>query len=204
MSVHINEVSKSVSEDALNKVFVEARTYHHWLDKPVEEKLLHQLYDVVKFPPTSMNCQPMRLHFLVSEAAKDQLKPCLMEGNIEQTMTAPVVVIIAHDKKFYKHLPRMFPAKENAETMYSTNDQLCQETAFRNGSLQGAYLILAARALGLDCGPMSGFDNQKVDQIFFSGTSYQSNFILNLGYGDDEKLYERGDRFEFNEIAQIL
>lgn len=204
MSIDLNEFEGALSESALNTLFLKARTYHHWSDTPVSEQLLHQLYETVKYPPTSMNCQPMRLQFVVSQDAKQKLKPCLMSGNVEQTLSAPVVVIIAHDTRFYQHLPRMFPAYEDAQRMYSEDDKLSQETAFRNGSMQGAYLIIAARALGLDCGPMSGFDNAKIDETFLSGTDYQSNFLLNLGYGDETRLYERGDRFAFDEVAEIV
>ena len=210
-------MGKSISDEALQQLFTEARTHSHWLDKPVADETLKQLYDLVKMGPTSANCCPMRIVFVKSKAAKERLKPALNEGNIEKTMAAPVTAIIAHDLRFYEYLPKLFPHAP-ARDWYVDNAELAATTAFRNGSLQGGYFILAARALGLDCGPMSGFDNAAVDHEFFrepcEGAAFQqehspdshikSNFLCNLGYGDPALLQPRGPRFGFDEVCKIL
>jgi len=188
---------------ALDQLFLEARTFNAWLDKPVSDELLVQAVDLAKMAPTSVNSSPMRLVFVRSAEAKAKLKPALSEGNIEKTMAAPVTAIIAHDLEFYEALPRLFPHMD-AKPWFSGNADFANATAFRNGSLQGAYLILALRALGLDSGAMSGFNNAVVDEAFFAGTSVKSNFLLNIGYGSQEKLFPRSPRFEFNEIAKIV
>jgi 3-hydroxypropanoate dehydrogenase len=153
--------------------------------------------------PSSLNCSPARFVFVQSKAAKDKLNQALMEGNRAKTMAAPVTAIIGYDTHFFKQLPRLFPAIPNAIGMFENNTELANTTAFRNGTLQGAYLIVAARALGLDCGPMSGFDNAKVDELFFAGTSVKSNFICNLGYGDPKGIYPRNARLNFDEACSI-
>lgn len=190
---------------ALDTLFLQARTHFAWLDKPVSAATLRQLYEVARMAPTSANCSPMRLAFVVSPDAKLRLKPALIETNVAKTMSAPVTAIIGYDTAFYDHLPKLFPHAD-ARSWFAGPDkaQVAATTAFRNGSLQGAYLILAARALGLDCGPMSGFDNEMVDREFFPGGRVKSNFLCNLGYGDASKLFPRSPRFEFDEVCQIL
>ena len=160
----------------LDQLFREARTHNAWLDKDVPDALLHELVDLMKLGPTSANCSPARLIFVKSRAAKERLEPLLSEGNRDKTMKAPVCAIIGYDLDFYLHLPKLFP-HANAKSWFEGNDKKIAETAFRNGTLQGAYLIMAARALGLDCGPMSGFDNDGVDREFFAGTHTKSNFL---------------------------
>jgi 3-hydroxypropanoate dehydrogenase len=189
---------------ALNLLFHEARTHNAWLDKPVSDHELHKLYDVLKFAPTSGNSSPARFLFLRSKEAKQRLAPALMPANLEKTMTAPVVAIVAHDLHFYEHLPKLFPHNPGFKDIFVNSPPLADVTAFRNGTLQGAYLILAARAVGLDCGPMSGFDNAKVDAEFFAGTDTKSNFLCNLGYGDASKLFPRSPRLTFDEACKIL
>lgn len=195
--------SQKISQEVLNQLFEDARTHNAWLDKDVSESLLKELFDLMIMGPTSANTLPARFVFVKSREAKEKLKPCLAPGNVDKTMSAPVCVIIGHDMKFYDYLPKLFPHTD-AKSWFVGNDKLIADTAFRNGTLQGAYLILAARSLGLDCGPLSGFDNEKVDAAFFAGTSIKSNFLVNLGYGDSSKLYPRSPRFEFSEAAKIV
>lgn len=192
-----------IDQQALDQLFNDARTHSHWQEKPVEEATLKQLFDLMKMAPTSANCSPARIVFVQSTEAKERLKLCLAPGNVDKTMAAPVTAIIGADYEFYQHLPKLFPHAD-AKSWFEGNQELIDQTAFRNSSLQGAYLILAARAVGLDCGPMSGFNNQKVDETFFSGTSIRSNFLCNLGYGDASQLHERSPRFAFNDVCQIL
>ena len=192
-----------VNQEALDLLFNEARTHSAWQNKPVGDALLKQLYDLTKMAPTSANCQPMRVVFVASEEAKEKLKPALAEGNVEKTMNAPVCAIIGYDMAFYEKLPELFPHTD-ARSWFVGNDQMIADTAFRNGSMQGAYFILAARALGLDCGPMSGFDNAKVDELFFRGTTIKSNFLCNLGYGDESALFPRSPRPSFDDFCQIV
>ncbi len=187
---------------SFNILFNEARTHSAWLDKPVDDALLHQAWDLARMGPTSANCSPIRVVFVKSKAAKEKLKPCLAEGNAEKTMSAPVTAIFGMDMEFYEKLPQLFPHTD-ARSWFIGNGKLIADTAFRNSSLQAAYFMLAARGLGLDCGPMSGFDNNKVDQAFFMGTSVKSNFICNLGYGDASKLYPRSPRLSFEEACQV-
>ena len=200
-----NEAEQTrLSQASLERLFLQARSHAAWQDKPVTEDQLHALYNLAKWGPTSMNCLPMRLVFLRSAAAKARLQPMLAEGNVDKVLTAPVTVIVAHDTQFYEHLPRLFPYFETARDMYANNAPLSKQTALRNSSLQGGYLILAARSLGLDIGPMSGFDNAEVDREFFPDGRYASNFLLNLGYGDPQALPPRGPRFEFEDVCAIL
>jgi 3-hydroxypropanoate dehydrogenase len=189
-------------DSVLDELFREARTQNGWLDKPVSDAVLRELYDLAKMGPTSANCQPMRLVFLKSRAAKERLKPYLAPGNVDKAMAAPVTVIVAHDLEFYERLPELFPHAD-ARSWFVGNDELIRSTAFRNGSLQGGYLILAARSLGLDCGPMSGFDNAKVDAAFFPDGKVKSNFLLSLGCGDPAKLFARSPRPTFESACRI-
>ncbi len=192
-----------LSESCLDQLFGTARTHNAWHDRDVSDALLHEVVGLAELGPTSANCSPARFLFVKSRAAKDRLKPHLSEGNRDKTMAAPVCVIIGYDLDFYEHLPKLFPHTD-AKSWFAGKPEKIFDTAFRNGTLQGAYLIMAARALGLDCGPMSGFDNEGVDREFFAGTKVKSNFLCNLGYGDGSVLFPRSPRFEFDEIAQIL
>ena len=192
-----------LDDRSLDLIFREAHTHSAWLDKPVGDALLQQVYDLMKWAPTSANSSPARIVFVRSAAAKQRLLPAMAPGNVEKTRTAPVTAIIAHDTEFYDKLPKLFP-QADARSWFAGNQALIDTTAFRNGTLQGAYLIIAARALGLDAGPMSGFDNAKVDQEFFPGGKVKSNFVINLGYGDHAKLFPRNPRLAFAEAAQIL
>ncbi|MEI8295600.1 MAG: malonic semialdehyde reductase [Alphaproteobacteria bacterium] len=185
------------------QVFVEGRTHTNWLEKPVDGELLQRIHELARLGPTSANCCPMRILFIKSHKAKEQLRPCLDEGNVEKTMKAPITAVIAHDLQFYDWLPKLFPHAP-ARDWFVGNQPLIEETAKRNGTLQGAYFMVVARSLGLDCGPMSGFDNAKLDAIFFADTQIRSNFLCNLGYGDPSKLFPRSPRFEFDEVCRIL
>lgn len=188
---------------SLNLLFNDARTHNVWQDKPVEDALLVNLFDLMKMAPTSMNISPARIVFVTSQTAKERLRPALVSGNIEKTMTAPVCAIIGNDLECWKHLSRLFPFKDMSK-MFVENSTFAEKTAFRNGSMQGGYFIMAARSLGLDCGPMSGFNNDVVDAEFFSGRDIQSNFLCNLGYGVWDNIPDRAPRFEFDEVCQIL
>lgn len=206
-----------LNADALSLLFREARTHNAWLAKPVSDDLLRQLYDLTKYGPTSANSSPARFVFLRTKAAKERLRPALSPGNVDKTMAAPVVVIVAYDLKFYDKLPKLFPHNPKMREVFAGNPQLIEMTARRNSSLQGGYLMLAARALGLDCGPMSGFDNAKVDeeffgagkcenceQEFFPAGHVKSNFLCNMGYGDKSKLFPRNPRLDFGEACSLL
>lgn len=188
---------------ALNQLFLDARTHNAWTDEPVSEDTLRRLYDLAKMGPTSANSQPMRVVFITSPEGKEKLRPALSEGNLAKTMGAPVTAIVAHDSRFYEELPKLFPHAD-ARSWFVGNDALIAETAFRNGSLQGAYLMLAARALGLDCGAMSGFDKAKVDAEFFPDGRWQSNFLLNIGHGDPKGLFPRSPRPAFDDACRIV
>ncbi len=196
-------MSKIVSDSGLDILFREARTHRAWLQGDVSDVLLEAVYDLAKLGPTSANCSPMRVVFLKTKAAKARLKPALSTGNVDQTMAAPVVAIIANDMEFYENLPRLSPHND-ARAWFAGKPKAIAEAAFRNGSLQGAYFMLAARALGLDCGPMSGFDNAKIDAEFFAARPLCSNFLCNLGYGDPSALHARQPRLGFDEACQIL
>jgi 3-hydroxypropanoate dehydrogenase len=196
-------MGQALDDPALDQLFRAARTHKQWEDRPVDDDLLRRLHDLARWGPTSANCCPARLAFLRTRQAKERLRPALVPGNVEQTMNAPVTVIVAHDLEFYEKLPRLFPHTD-ARSWFVGDEPLIQETAFRNGTLQGAYVILAARALGLDCGPMSGFDRDQVDREFFAGTSIRANFLLNLGYGVRDKLHPRGPRLDFDEACRLL
>lgn len=192
-----------LSAEALARLFTEARTHNGWTDREVPDALLRQAVGLALWGPTSANCLPTRFVFVRSAEAKARLAPALLPGNLEKTLAAPATAIIAYDTQFYEHLPRLYPATD-ARAWFVGNPLLIETTAFRNGALQGAYFLLALRALGLDAGPMSGFDNAKVDAEFFPGGTVKSNFLINIGYGDPAKLYPRGPRFAFEEVASIL
>jgi 3-hydroxypropanoate dehydrogenase len=208
---------KIISSEALDVLFREARSYNAWLPRAVPEEKLRELYDLLKWGPTSANSCPTRFIFLCCAKSKERLRPAPSPGNVEKTMTAPVTAIIAYDLKFYEKLPRLFPHNPGMRDVFAKNPQLIENTAKRNSSLQGAYLILAARTLGLDCGPMSGFDNAKVDEEFFSAGKCEdceqeffpeghvkSNFLCNIGYGDRSTLYPRSPRLEFAEACSVF
>ena len=187
-----------------NLIFKKARTHNDWLDKDISNDILTEIYDLMKWGPTSANSSPARIIFVKSKVSKDRLLPFVIESNLEKTKSAPVTAIIGHDINFHDHLPELFPHNLDAQNWFNHSIDIAEETAFRNGSMQGAYFIIAARALGLDCGPMSGFDKEGVDNEFFRGTNIKSNFLCNLGYGDKTKLFERSPRFKFNEICEII
>ncbi|MEM8811790.1 MAG: malonic semialdehyde reductase [Pseudomonadota bacterium] len=188
----------------LELLFTEARTHYGWQDRDVPEETLRELYDIAKMGPTSMNQQPMRVVFIRTKEAKDRLEPALMEGNRPKMRSAPTTALIAYDLNFWEELPRLFPPNPAAQDIFRANATAAQVNAFRNGTLQGAYFMLAARAVGLDVGAMSGFDNKKVDEEFFHGTSIKSNFLVNLGYADTSKIFRRLPRFDFNDVCQTL
>jgi len=196
-------VSDILNDAGLDLLFREARTHNGWTDEEVSDVLLQAVFDLAKMGPTSANCSPLRIVYVKTQAAKEKLKPALIEGNVVKTMAAPVTAVLGYDLQFYEQLPKLFPHTD-ARSWFLGNDDLIETTAFRNGSLQGAYFILAARALGLDCGPMSGFDNAMVDQAFFPDGKVKSNFICNLGYGDSSKLFPRSPRFDFDEVCKIV
>jgi len=188
---------------ALDTLFRQARTHYGWTGVAVTDDELRQVFDLARMGPTSANSSPARFLFLRTTEAKQRLRGALSLGNVDKTMSAPVVCIVAHDPAFYEELPKLFPHAD-ARSWFAGNEALAAATAFRNGSLQGAYLIMAARAVGLDAGPMSGFDNAKVDAEFFAATGWKSNFLVNLGYGDPDKLPPRSPRFEFDEACRLL
>jgi nitroreductase len=196
-------MKKALDDPALDVLFREARSYNRWTGETVPDQTLHELYELLKFGPTSANSTPARFVFVKSAAAKAKLVACLSPGNVVKVEQAPVTAIIAMDGKFYEQLPKLFPHMPGAVNTFKDNAALTEVTMMRNSSLQGAYLILAARALGLDCGPMSGFDNAKVDAAFFAGTSLKSNFICALGMGTTEQLFPRSPRLTFDEACKI-
>lgn len=195
--------AKPLDDRALAQIFLEARTHSNWLARDVDDAILKRLIDIAKMGPTSANCSPVRVIFVKTADAKAKLTPLLDEGNRAKSMAAPVTAIIGYDLNFYDHLPMLYPHAD-AASWFKGQDQKIMDTAVRNGSLQGAYLMIAARALGLDCGPMSGFDNNSVDAVFFAGTRTKSNFLCNLGYGDASGIRPRSPRFAFDEMARII
>jgi 3-hydroxypropanoate dehydrogenase len=205
-------MSTPLSNDALDVLFRKARTHNAWLDKPVSDHVLHQLYDLLKYGPTSANSCPARIVFLRTPEAKQRLLPALSPTNVDKTVKAPVTAILGYDLRFFEQTPKLFPHNPGMANVFSGSPQLAETTAFRNSSLQGGYMILAARALGLDCGAMSGFDNAKVDAEFFTSAAgnpatfvqVKSNFVCNLGYGDQEKLPPRNPRLSFDEACRLL
>lgn len=208
----------TLDDAALDQLFREARTHYAWQDKPVSDETLRKLYDTMKWAPTSANTNPTRFLFLRSQRAKERLRPALAPGNVDKVMTAPVTVIVAYDLLFYEKLPVLFPQAPTMLENFRRNPQLVEVTARRNSSLQGAYLLLAARALGLDCGPLSGFDNAKLDREFFDAGRecegcdqeflpeghVRSNFLINIGYGDPSKLHPRLPRLAFEEACALM
>jgi len=211
-------INNKLSEEGLDLLFREARTHNAWLDQPVSDETLHQLYDLMKWGPTSVNCCPARILFLRTPEAKQRLLPALAQGNVDKTMSAPVTAIIGYDGRFYEQLPKLFPHAD-ARSWFVETPELAEVTARRNSSLQGAYFIIAARSLGLDCGPLSGFDQSKVDheffprpagaavtidQEYFPDSHIKTNFLCNIGYGDAAKLYPRSPRLDFDEACKLL
>jgi 3-hydroxypropanoate dehydrogenase len=211
-------MSEQIADAAMDMLFREARTYSAWHDRPVTDQTLRDMYDLLKWAPTSANAAPARFAFLRTKEAKERLRPALAPLNVEKTMRAPVTVIVAYDLKFYDQLPKLFPHSPGMKQLFERNPELVEATAKRNSTLQGAYLIMAARALGLDCGPMSGFDPAKVDEEFFAAGKpcfgcdqeffpeghVKTNFLCNLGYGDPSKLFPRLPRLTFNEACSLL
>jgi 3-hydroxypropanoate dehydrogenase len=192
------------SNESLDLVLRNARTHTAWLDTPVDNDLLRQVYDLAKLGPTSANMCPMRIVFVKSREAKQRLKPALQPGNVDKTMKAPVTAIIAMEVRFYEQLPKLYPHADAKAWFKDLPEPVLEYTALRNSSLQGGYFMLAARALGLDCGPMSGFDNAAVDKEFFAGTTVKSNFLCNLGYGDASKLHPRSPRLTFDDVCKVV
>lgn len=195
-----------VDENFLDRVFRKGRSQNGWLDEPVSDEKLKQVYELMKWGPTSVNCSPARIVFVRSEAGKEKLKDALSPGNIAKSMTAPVLAVVGYETRFYEDLPRLFPHNPAVTAWFEGEAKIgfAETTAFRNGTLQGGYLIAAARAVGLDCGPMSGFDNAKVDAALFAGTSIKSNFICGLGRGDPSKLFPRSPRLSFEEACKLI
>ena len=184
------------------RLFLEARTHNGWKEQTISDDKLKELFALARMGPTSANCSPARFVFVRSKEGKEKLRPALSQGNLDKTMKAPVTVIVAYDERFYDHLPKLFPHTD-AKAWFTSSPELAQETAFRNGTLQGAYLIMAARLLGIDIGAMSGFDKKIVDEAFFAGTSFKSNFLINLGIGDPAALFGRSPRFDFDEACRL-
>lgn len=192
----------AVNPDALAALFTQARTHNGWLAKSVGDETLKAIYDLLKMGPTSANCSPARIVFVRTHEGKEKLRPALSSGNLDKTMTAPVTAIVAWDPLFYDKLPALFPHGD-ARSWFTQSPQLAEETAFRNSSMQAAYLIFACRSLGLDTGPMSGFDRNKVDAAFFADSGWRSNLLINIGYGDAEKLYDRLPRLDFDDACTL-
>lgn len=190
-------MAEALNETALETLFTAARTFNGWQDRPVSREQIQQIYDLLKMGPTSANCSPARFAFVSSEAGKAKLKPTLSSGNLEKTLSAPVTAIVAWDPAFYEQLPMLFPHAD-AKVWFTSSPALAEETTFRNSSLQAAYLIAACRALGLDTGPMSGFDRGAVDAAFFGASGWKSNMLINIGYGDPTKVYARLPRLDFD------
>ena len=191
-----------LNDDSLDQLFRTARTHNAFLDKPVTDEKLHEIYELMKWGPTSANSSPARFVFVKSKEGKAKIGQAISDGNRDKTLAAPVTVIVATDYAFYEKLPQLFPHAD-AKSWFVGNQALIDTTAFRNSTLQGAYFMLAARAVGLDCGPMSGFDTAKLDELFFAGTTVKSNFLINLGYGDVAALFPRSPRLSFDEAASI-
>jgi 3-hydroxypropanoate dehydrogenase len=195
-----------LSDDSMDVMFRKGRTYSAWLAKPVADEMLREVAQLAMMAPTSANTLPMRIVFVKSKEAKERLKPALAPGNVDKTMAAPVCAIIANDTKFFEHIPRLFPHYPQMKDMFTgaKADAIIQEHTMRNGSMQGAYVIMAARAVGLDCGPMSGFDKGKVDAEFFADGQFKSNFLVNLGFGDASNLHPRLPRLSFEEACKVV
>ncbi|NNC20007.1 malonic semialdehyde reductase [Corallococcus exiguus] len=193
----------ALDTDSLEQLFTEARTHSGWQDRPVTDETLRRIYELARMAPTAVNSQPVRLVFVRSREAKERLKPALSPGNVDKTMQAPVTVIVAYDTAFHEQMPKLFPARDMKSVFAAMPQEAREQAAFMNGTLQGGYVILAARALGLDCGPMGGFDKAKVDEAFLQGTGWKSNFLINLGYGDPAKLFPRNPRLSFEDACRM-
>ena len=193
----------ALDTDSLEQLFTEARTHSGWQDRPVTDETLRRIYELARMAPTAVNSQPVRLVFVRSREAKERLKPALSPGNVDKTMQAPVTVIVAYDTAFHEQMPKLFPARDMKSVFAAQTPEAREQSAFMNGTLQGGYVILAARALGLDCGPMGGFDKAKVDEAFLQGTGWKSNFLINLGYGDPAKLFPRNPRLSFEDACRL-
>ncbi|AFE07764.1 hypothetical protein COCOR_07832 [Corallococcus coralloides DSM 2259] len=193
----------ALDTDALEQLFTEARTYPGWLDRPVTEETLRRIYELARMAPTAVNSQPVRLVFVKSREAKEKLKPALAPNNVDKTMQAPVTVIVAYDTAFHEQMPKLFPSRDMKSVFAAQTPEAREQAAFMNGTLQAGYVILAARALGLDCGPMGGFDKAKVDEAFLQGTGWKSNLLINLGYGDPAKLHPRNPRLSFEDACRV-
>jgi 3-hydroxypropanoate dehydrogenase len=191
----------TIDAAGLDLLFKEARTHNKWHDTPVSDETLREVYDILKYGPTSANSSPARFVFIRTKEGKEKLAPALSSGNLEKTMSAPVTAIVAYDPKFFEKLPTLFPHNQDAKSWFTSSDSLAATTAFRNGTLQGAYLMLAARSLGLAIGGMSGFDNAKVDAAFFASNGWRSNFLVNIGHGDPAGLFDRSPRLPFEEAC---
>ena len=196
-------MAEALITSALATLFTDARTHNGWQDKAVSDDLLKQAYDLARMGPTSANCCPLRIVFVRSAEQKEKLAPALSSGNLAKTMSAPVTAILAYDPEFYELLPELFPHGD-ARSWFTSSPELAHETAFRNSSLQAAYLIIALRSLGLDTGPMSGFDAQKVNETFLAESGWKANFLLNIGYGDSSKIYPRAPRLDFDRVCKIV
>lgn len=193
----------TIDAAGLELLFKEARSHNKWTDRPVSDETIRELYDILKFGPTSANSSPARFVFIRSKEGKEKLAPALSSGNMDKTMSAPVTAIVAYDPKFFEKLPQLFPHNPDAISWFTSNDSLAATTAFRNGTLQGAYLMIAARSLGLDTGAMSGFDNATVDSAFFANNGWRSNFLVNIGHGDPAGLFDRSPRLSFDEACLL-
>ena len=193
----------AIDDSAQRALFIDARTHYKWLPDAVSDEVLGEMYRLLRMGPTSANSSPARFLFLRTPEAKERLRPALSPGNVDKTMTAPVVAVVAYDPQFFEQLPKLFPHAD-ARAWFAGNEALASETALRNGTLQGAYLIMAARAVGLDAGPMSGFDRAKVDEAFFVASGWKSNFLVNLGHGDESGLFPRSPRLGFDEACVLL
>lgn len=200
----LRERIQTADPDTLALLLTEARTHYGWRDKPVDDAVLHTIYDIAKMGPTSMNQQPMRLVFIKSDAAKAKLLPALNEANQPKMMAAPVTAIVAYDTEFYEFLPQTMPIRPAAKDIFANNADAANANMVRNGTLQGAYFMIAARAVGLDVGAMSGFNNAKVDETFFTESTWRSNFLCNLGYADESKIFRRMPRLDFDQVAKII
>lgn len=193
----------ALDTDALEQLFTEARTYPGWQDRPVTDETLRRIYELARMAPTAVNSQPVRLVFVRSRQAKEKLKPSLSPGNVDKTMQAPVTAIVAYDTNFHEQMPKLFPSRDMKSVFAAQTPEAREQAAFLNGTLQAGYVILAARALGLDCGPMGGFDKAKVDEAFLQGTGWKSNILINLGYGDPAKLFPRNPRLAFEDACRL-
>ena len=197
-----NHRVRKLEQPALDQLFLEAHTQRQWLDRPLSDAVLKEAYDLARMAPTSANCQPLRIHFVRSAAAKERLRPCLSKSNLQQTMTAPATAIFAADVEFYEFLPKLYP-QADAKSWFTGSEAAIRGTAEMNAALQAGYFILAARSLGLDVGPMAGFDRAKTDQAFFAGNTWKSLFLCNLGYGDPTGHRPRNPRLDFVEACRI-